>query len=229
MKKLSLFAVMSLLMPVIVGAQVRPVPPAATACAGTCAGPRSGTCATGTGTVGLIPSLGDAFAIDTQLLQERAREMSENALRQTEQVRMSQDQIRALADRVRAEAERVRPMIWAGDLEFGQRFGPGFGQGLEFERQRARRLRPRTERPVAAPVRTGDRAVRPGDRAEGHAHGRRALLEGVRAVQARPLDRRHGHAGELQKSFKDSKYVSDAKALEAEVRKIRRPARTSRE
>ncbi|MFH1730650.1 MAG: hypothetical protein ABIF82_03235, partial [Planctomycetota bacterium] len=101
MKKLSLFAVMSLLMQGVVGAQVMPVRPAPPA-------PPARPAPF------IMPSLADTFAFDAQLLQERAREFAEQARLRMQDMRMQEmnglDEldVKQLAETARREAESMR-------------------------------------------------------------------------------------------------------------------------
>ena len=65
--------------------------------------------------------------------------------------------------------------------------------------------------------------LRPRDRPEGRARRRRALLEGVRAVQARQERRRLATIARCARTIRRAAYLNDAKVLEADVRKRRQP------
>lgn len=162
----------------------------------------------------MIPSLGDAFTIDTEMLSERA-------LLDASQFRLSQDQIRAMADRARAEAELVRPMIWNGDFEFAQGVGIGVGQGWSTSSNSERSYYDRgqsalSQRQYEQAIARFDQAIA----AKGtHTDGALYWKAFAQFKLGRSADA-NGTLAELQKSFKDSKYLSDAKVLEAEIKRM---------
>ena len=163
-----------------------------------------------------MPSLAGAFTIDTQLLEERAREMSEHALRQTEQLRLNQDQIRAFADRARAEAELVRPMIWNGDFEFGQNFAQTWSSSDSERSAYDRGQSALSQRQYETAITRFDQAIAAkGTRTDGALYWKAfAQFKLGRSADA------NATLAELQKSFKESKYLSDARVLEAEIKRM---------
>jgi HEAT repeat protein len=162
---------------------------------------------------------------------------------------MDRDDIRALTERVRVEVERVRPMISTGDFEFDQAFGPGSGQsrlpgpppppppfGLGFGQGRSssdnesgyydRGQSALSQRQYDQAIAWFDRAIAvKGTRTDGALYWKAfAQYKLGRSSDATAT------LGELQKFSKESKYLPDAKALEAEVRKSAgQPARPESE
>jgi TolA-binding protein len=241
MKKLSLIAVLSLLVPAAAGAQVVPVPPVPPA------EPVPAVKPMPTPRV-VIPSLDGTYAIDADLLRERAQmaaelgaadakmafdqarvlnqedlqAIKENARRQAEAMRMSQDDIRRAAENARQEVERVRPMIYSGDFDFNfsQTMSTGFGQSFgQSDAERSyydRGQSALSQRQYEQAITRFDQAIAAkGTRTDGALYWKAfAQFKLGRSADA------NATLAELQKSFKESKYLSDAKALESDIKRM---------
>lgn len=181
MKKLSLIAMMFLLVPVVAGAQVKPLPPPPPP-------PPTAPPAPPAPPV-VIPSLNGTYMLDAELLQERARALTERAMANTFGDDMAQTLSGAMGQTFsQADSERS-----AYDR----------GQSLLSARQYEQAIT-QFEKAIAAK----------GSRTDGAIYWKAfAQYKLGRSSDA------NATLAELQKSFKDSKYLSDAKALEAEVKR----------
>ncbi len=249
MKTLSLIAVMSLLVPAAAGAQVLPVPPQPPA------PPTPPTPATKVVPAPrprvVIPELADAFVMDAQDMKERAleasrmamedmrqtmssqemKQLTENARRQAEQVRMNQDEIRRMADEARMEAEMARPFLMDRNFAyaFDQTMSTGFGQSFTSDSERSyydRGQSALSQKQYEQAITRFEQAIAAkGTRTDGALYWKAfAQFKLGRANDA------NATLNELQKNHKDSKYVSDAKVLESEIKRTAgQPARPENE
>lgn len=210
MKKLSLIAIMSVLVPALAGAQTKPTPPTPPVPPS----PPSVPAPPAPPAPVMIPSLNGAYTIDAQLLQERARELTERALANTDRFRVDEA-------RVRAEVERAQAMTYAynSDFEFAQTMSGSLAQTWS-QSDSERSLYDRgqsllSQRQYEQAIAQFDKAIAAkGTRIDGALYWKAfAQFKLGRAGDA------NATLGELQKSFKESKYLPDAKALEAEIKR----------
>lgn len=226
MKKLSMFAVMTLLVPAAAGAQARvvpvpPVPPAA---------PVAPLPPTPPTPRVLIPDLADGWMLDAQLLTERARaearalsqeqirEVAEAARHQAESAHMlNQDQIREMTTAARANADMARPFIYNGD-PFAQTMSTNFSQTFSADRERSFYDQGQN----ALSQRQYEQAILRFEQVIGGKGSRTDAALYWKAFAQFKLGRSNDAnttLGELQKSFKESKYLSEAKVLESEIKR----------
>ena len=216
MKKLSLIALMSVFVPAVAGAQVLPVPPtpptppAPPAAPSPLAAPRPMPV--------MIPELAEAYIIDAQTLRD--------------QVRMSNEDMRRLSEQARQEAERardqVRTMSYAYNFDqvasagFGQSFSTSDSERSFYERGQNALSQRQYEQAI---TRFEQAIAAKGTRTDAALYWKAfAQFKLGRSSDA------NATLNELQKSHKDSKYTSDAKALEAEIKRMSgQPARPENE
>lgn len=255
MKKLPLMqltAVMSVLVPAMAGAQTLPVPPAPATLPTPAVVPTLPTPARLAMPV-VIPELSEAYLIDTQALREQSRELAnqlrvmseqdaraiaEDARRQAAEVRLSNEQVREIADQARREAERVRSLTgttMAYAYNFDQVASAGFGQSsgmaqtMSADSERSfyeRGQNALSQRQYEQAVTRFDQVIAiKGTRTDAALYWKAfAQFKMGRSNDA------NATLNELQKSHKDSKYTSDAKALEAEIKRMSgQPARPENE
>ena len=197
MKKLSIIAVMLLLVPAVAGAQVKPVPPVPPP-------PPPAAPPTPPSPV-VIPSLSGTFMIDAELMQERARALTERAMMDV--------------DRLRADAEGLRATTFANDFAFDfqdARIATAWAQADSERSTYDRGQSLLSQRQYEQAIVQFDKAIA----AKGtHTDGALYWKAFAQFKLGRSAD---GTAtlAELQKSFKDSKYLPDAKVLDAEIKRM---------
>lgn len=232
----SLFALMSVLAPVVAGAQivpppapVAPVPPV----------PRVAPLPMPAPVI--IPELADALIIDTQALRERAmaearimsadqvRELTDRARQQAELARLSKEDMQALAERARLQAEEMH-LTYAFERDLEQTMAAGFGQTwASGDNERSYYDRGQSalqQRQYEQAITRFDQAIAAkGTRTDGALYWKAfAQFKLGRSADA------NATLATLQQNHKDSKYLSDAKALEADIkRKAGQPARPENE
>jgi HEAT repeat protein len=239
MKKLSLFALMSLLVPAVAGAQAKPVPPAPPAPPVPASPAPVPSPAPMIMPRVVIPELADAFVLDTEAIREHAleasrqamenmhfqqtlssqdiKQLTENARRQAEEMRMNQDEIRRMADNARRDMELARPMIWNGDFAFGQTMSTGFGQAFSNDTERSfyeRGQSALSQKMYEQAITRFEQAIAAnGTRKDGALY-----WKAFAQFKLGKSNDANATLSELQK-MKESKYLSDAKALEAEIKR----------
>jgi HEAT repeat protein len=246
MKNLSLIALMSLVVPVVAGAQVPtpptpPVPPAPPAAPMAAPAPLAAPARV------MIPDLVEPSLLDVQMMKERARaeaqaaqvhsseryrEMAESARRQAESVRMNSNDVKRLAEMARADASALHPVVVDHDFvyAFDQSAATSFGQtfaGSDTERSYYDRGQSALQqRQYEQAITRFDQAIAAkGTRTDGALYWKAfAQFKLGRSNDA------NATLSELQKNHKDSKYLSDAKALESEIKRMAgQPARPENE
>lgn len=224
MKKLSMFAVMSLLVPAAAGAQtkVAPVAPLAEPAPLAKVAPLAQV---------VIPNLADGWIIDAQAVRERAmaeakvalsqdqiREIANAARQQAETVRLSQDQIREMTAAAKANADTFRKFDSNFNFDFAQTMTSNFSQTDSSNRERSfydMGQSALSSRQYEQAINRFDQAIAAkGTRTDGALYWKAfAQFKLGRANDATTT------LNELEKSFKESKYISEAKMLEAEIKR----------
>lgn len=216
MKKLMML-VMCVIVPAAAGAQTpKPVPPVEPVAPKPAVAPTPKVLPTV-----VIPELADAYMIDAQELKQRALEAEWQA-RQTidsEKVRAMTDASRKAMEDARMKMEELRmerPFIY--DMSAAQSFGQSFAQTYSSDNERSLYERGQS----ALSQRQYEQAIARFDQAIGLKGTRTDGALYWKAFAQYKLGRTSDAVAtlaELQKSFKESKYLSDAKVLEAEARK----------
>ncbi len=181
MKKLSMFALMSLLVPAMAAAQAKVTPPTPVA----------------------------PIAKPAPFAQVMIPDL--------DALRMSKEDMQAIAERARNEAEFNLASLYKADA-FAQTMSTNFSQTYSSDRERSfydQGQNALSSRQYEQAITRFDQAIQSkGTRTDGALYWKAfAQFKLGKSSDA------NATLGELQKSFKDSKYLSDAKVLEAEIKR----------
>lgn len=229
-KTLSFVALIALLTPALAGAQTLPTPPTPPAPPAPPArlAPRAPLPPLPpTPPAIVIPELTGALAVDAQMMQERAQELRERALAsidvdrmKADAMRLSSDQAREAANMARFEADMARSMsglyTMPAPFDFEQQTMSTAGARGDAERSNYDAGQSAlSQRKYDQAIARFDQAIAAkGSRTDGALYWKAfAQFKLGRSTDA------NATLDELQKSFKESKYASDAKALEAEIKR----------
>lgn len=218
MKKMTLPTALFLLVPALAAAQVPPPAPPAPPAPVAPMPPVAPMAPLAPLPRVIVPSLSEAFVVDRQAIEERARAMADDARVRAEQYRVNLDDYRVLADQMRAEADRVRGLTFTSDFgyELDQQLASAMATADSERSAYDRGQSALSARQYEQAVALFDKAIAAkGTRTDGALYWKAwALAKLGRSADA------NATLDTLQKSYKDSKYLADVKVLESEIKRL---------